>query len=78
MMKEFRVGQATTKLSLDELADFIDHLGQGTLEDLRQESWYPSIADLVPENYNSEAVYELWIELIAIHEERFMMALKAF
>ncbi|MDO8523068.1 MAG: hypothetical protein Q7S12_02175 [bacterium] len=59
-------------LSVNELADFINHLGEGTLEELRKEKWFHHVEKLVPKDINTETVHTLWVLLINVHSERYM------
>jgi hypothetical protein len=63
---------ATKNLTVDELGELVDHLGYGTLEELRQERWFYHIENVVPKEINAEMIHTLWVLLISVHEERYM------
>lgn len=63
---------STKSLTVDELGELVDHLGDGTMEKLRQEPWFHHIASVVPKEINAEMIHALWVLLISVHEERYM------
>ena len=62
--------KATDSLTVDELADLINHLGDGTLEDIQGEPWKHHIAHFLPAMNDAEGIYALWVLLIAVHDRR--------
>lgn len=62
----------TGALSVNELADLVNHLGDGTLEELRKEKWFHHIEKLVPKDIDAETIHALWVLLIDEHSERYM------
>ncbi len=64
--------KATDHLTLDELADLVNHLGDGTLADIQKEPWKHHIAHLLPANNDVDAIHALWVMLIEAHDRRFI------
>lgn len=62
----------TGALSVNELANFVDHLGDGTLDELRKEKWFHHIEKLVPKDIDAGTVHVLWVVLMGIHSARYM------
>jgi hypothetical protein len=68
--------ESTNHLSVNELADFVDHLGDGTLEDAKKESWYNHVAHLLSDDIDRDTIYDLWVVMIDIHSDRFEESMK--
>ncbi len=62
----------TDALGVNELADFVNHLGDGTLRELRKEKWFHRVERLVPDDIDAGTVHALWVLLIDVHSERYM------
>lgn len=62
---------ATNNLTVDELADLVNHLGYGTLTDIQQEPWAHHVANILPADDDAEAIHALWVLLIEVHDSRF-------
>lgn len=69
--------EATKNLTVDELADLVNHLGDGTLTELQKEPWKHPIAHLLPAVDDADAIHTLWVVLISIHDDRFSRKHKA-
>lgn len=63
--------EATKKLTVDELADLINHLGDGTLTEIQKEPWKRHIAHLLPASDDADAIHTLWVVLISVHDDRY-------
>ncbi len=63
--------KATDDLTIDELADLVNHLGDGTLEDIHMEPWGYQITRFLPAIDDAEAIHVLWVLLIEVHDRRF-------
>lgn len=63
--------EATKNLTVDELADLVNHLGDGTLTELRKEPWKHHVAHLLPAVDDADAIHTLWVVLISVHNDRF-------
>ncbi|MEK7076297.1 MAG: hypothetical protein AAB941_01385 [Patescibacteria group bacterium] len=64
--------KATDDLTVDELADLINHLGDGTLEDIQREPWKHHIAHFLPAIGDAETIHTLWVLLKAVHDSRYV------
>lgn len=65
------VVEATKNLTVDELADLINHLGDGTLTEIQEEPWKHHVAHLLPAVDDADAIHTLWVVLISVHDDRF-------
>jgi len=63
--------EAINKLALDELADLIIHLGDGTLAEIKDEPWGHHITPILPAADDTDGINALWILLIEIQGRRF-------
>ena len=63
--------KATKDLTVDELADLVNHLGDGTLEDIHMEQWGHRITRFLPAIDDARAIHTLWVLLIAVHNSRY-------
>lgn len=63
--------EATKNLTVDELADLVNHLGDGTLTEIQKEPWKHHIAHLLPAVDDADAIHTLWVTLISVHDDRF-------
>ena len=64
--------EVTSRLTVDELADLVDYLGDGDMESIRQQPWQHHIASILPEDNNPDAIYVLWVVLMDIHSNRYL------
>ena len=67
----FAVVEATNTLTIDELADLVNHLGDGTLEEIQKEPWKHHLAHLLPQADDSAGIHTLWVLLIDVHDKRY-------
>ncbi|MFA5997652.1 MAG: hypothetical protein WC791_04190 [Candidatus Paceibacterota bacterium] len=65
------VTNGTNHLSTEELGQLVDHLGYGTLDEARSQSWFQHVEHLLPVEINAADIHELWVTMIFIHGERF-------
>ncbi len=65
------VVEATKNLTLDELADLVNHLGDGTLTEIQKEPWKHHVAHLLPANDDANGIHTLWVLLISVHDDRY-------
>ena len=63
--------EATNKLTLDELADLVNRLGDGTLAEIKDEPWGHHITHILPAADDADGIHALWVLLIEIHDSRF-------
>ena len=64
------VVRATENLTVDELADLVNHLGDGALEEIQDEPWKHHIINLLPAADDTNGIHTLWVILIDIHDRR--------
>lgn len=62
--------KATGNLTVDELADLVNHLGDGTLEEIQNEPWKHHVEDLLPAADDDKGIHTLWVILIDVHDKR--------
>lgn len=67
-----KIVEATSQLSVNELGEFVDHLGDGTVVEIQEQPWKHHIASILPAADDAEAIYALWITLINIHSDRLL------
>lgn len=66
------VVEATKNLTVDELADLVNHLGDGTLAEIQKEPWNHHIEHLLsPIASDTDAIHTLWVLLIDVHDRRY-------
>lgn len=68
------VVKATKNLTVDELADLVNHLGDGTLDEIQKEPWKHHIEHLLlPIMGDADAIHILWVVLIDVHDSRYQI-----
>lgn len=66
------IQEAVSSLTVDELAELVDCLGDGDMGSIRKRSWYHHVASILPKDNDADAIHALWVMLIEIHSNRFL------
>lgn len=64
--------EATQQLTVSELGELVDHLGDGSFAELRKEPWAKHVTHLLPADNDADAIHTLWVVLTNVHSDRFM------
>ncbi|MDO8664924.1 MAG: hypothetical protein Q7K44_05300 [Candidatus Liptonbacteria bacterium] len=64
--------EATNHLTINELGDLVDYLGDGDMASIRQQSWQHHVASILPKADDADAIHTLWVVLIQLHSDRFL------